>query len=509
MRDTLLPFLAACIATAVLTGCGLESEPAAHDHDAHDHDAHDHSAGHLLFSEHAELFVEFEPLIVGQSTGFASHFTDLGDFKPIESGRVTVRMDQGPHALEDSSNETVQAGIFKTALHSKKEGAYNLTITLETERFTDRFLIEDVQVFKHAYAAEQWAHAQEDGADGDATTFTKEQAWKIDFATERVKREAMNEVIRAGGEVLPSRGDEVVVTAQAGGVVIFDLDHTILGEQIAKGDEMFTIASGGLSEHNLETEFLQAQAIWKQAQAEYERKQALFKAQAVAQAELEESELRFELARSEFENISRNYGAQGKRVTAPATGYLKDVLVSAGEYVEPGDAMAVLAQNKKLTLQADVPQSFYPQLRHISTAHFSIDKGPARAISDVGGKLLSYGKSVSRAEPFIPVRFEIDNRGDVLPGAFLEMFISIEESVGEVLSVPNSALLESYGQYLVFVQVGGEKFERREVEIGVTNGVRTEIRQGLAEGERIVSRGAFQVKMAGMSASVPAHGHVH
>ena len=103
---------------------------------------------------------------------------------------------------------------------------------------------------------------------------------------------------------------------------------------------------------------------------------------------------------------------------APTTGYLKDVLVQSGQFVEAGDALAVLAQNKKITLQADVPQSAYPLLRNITTAYFRLAGSEAKSIDDYNGKLLSYGKSVSREEPFIPVQFELDNRGDLLPGTW-------------------------------------------------------------------------------------------
>jgi RND family efflux transporter MFP subunit len=509
--------------SAALFSCGTPGSPdPPADHDHGDHSNHGHAQHFTVLAEHVELFVEFEPLIVGGSQRFAAHLTDRKTFKPIEQALVTVAMQQGAFSLSDQVDEPVQPGIFAPVLKSKKEGTGALRFIVETAAFTDTITLEDVPVFKHAYAAEQWAHAHESEEDG-ATTFTKEQAWKIDFATAVVERSTMAEVIYAGGEILPSRGDEVVVTAGAGGLVLFDLDHTILGARLEAGVQMFSIAGGNLVEDNLETEFRQAEATYVQAQAQFARTQHLFEAQAVSRAEMEESALSFELARAEFDNLSRDYGADGKRVEAPTTGYLKDVLVQSGQFVEAGDALAVLAQNKKITLQADVPQSAYPLLRNITTAYFRLAGSEAKSIDDYNGKLLSYGKSVSREEPFIPVQFELDNRGDLLPGTFIEVFIEVEvegEGEGEgavgggggggnVLAIPNAALLEQYGTYLVFVQVGGEKFERREVEIGRSNGKRTEIRSGLAQGERIVTRGAYQVKMAGMASSIPAHGHVH
>jgi multidrug efflux pump subunit AcrA (membrane-fusion protein) len=77
------------------------------------------------------------------------------------------------------------------------------------------------------------------------------------------------------------------------------------------------------------------------------------------------------------------------------------------------------------------------------------------------------------------------------------------------LVIPISALLEDYGSYSVIVQVSGESFERRPVKIGKRNGRNVEVLSGLETGEMVVTQGAYQVKMASMSGSTPAHGHEH
>jgi multidrug efflux pump subunit AcrA (membrane-fusion protein) len=73
--------------------------------------------------------------------------------------------------------------------------------------------------------------------------------------------------------------------------------------------------------------------------------------------------------------------------------------------------------------------------------------------------------------------------------------------------IPVNALLEDYGSYSVIVQLSGESFERRAIKIGKRNGENVEILQGLKVGEVVVTTGSYQVKMASMSGSTPAHGH--
>lgn len=91
-------------------------------------------------------------------------------------------------------------------------------------------------------------------------------------------------------------------------------------------------------------------------------------------------------------------------------------------------------------------------------------------------------------------------------------FTPIKLAIGaakESLAIPSSALLEDYGQFSVIVQLSGESFERRNVTIGNRNGDEVEILKGLTAEEVVVSKGAYQVKMASMSGQAPAHGHSH
>ena len=78
------------------------------------------------------------------------------------------------------------------------------------------------------------------------------------------------------------------------------------------------------------------------------------------------------------------------------------------------------------------------------------------------------------------------------------------------MSLPLSALTEEQGVYYVYVQVKGEKeaFLKKEVRTGQDNGERVEILSGLDVGDLVVVKGAYQVKLAASSTSVP-EGHSH
>ena len=78
-----------------------------------------------------------------------------------------------------------------------------------------------------------------------------------------------------------------------------------------------------------------------------------------------------------------------------------------------------------------------------------------------------------------------------------------------VLAVPETAIVDDAGRKVVYVQVEGESFERRLVALGIRSGGWVQVTSGVAKGERVVSRGAYEIKLAASGGAVPEHGHAH
>ncbi|MBK8588870.1 MAG: hypothetical protein IPN77_07035 [Sandaracinaceae bacterium] len=77
------------------------------------------------------------------------------------------------------------------------------------------------------------------------------------------------------------------------------------------------------------------------------------------------------------------------------------------------------------------------------------------------------------------------------------------------LTVPESALVDDNGMFVVFVQIEGEAFERRVVRLGARDSGHVEVLSGVLAGEHVVTIGAWSVKLAASSGAIPAHGHAH
>jgi cobalt-zinc-cadmium efflux system membrane fusion protein len=462
---------------------------------------------YTLYSEKSELFVEFRPLIVGKISGFAAHFTVLGkSFSPLEEGKVTVSLITGENGIRNVADSASSPGIFRLSLEPLKPGKSKLVFDIVTKDFTDQIVINDITVYPDGAAA----LAQQKISDvANDISFLKEQAWNIDFANEPVRRTNFREILKSSGQVLAAPGDETVITANSSGAILFASNKTMIGSTLNVGDHLFTISGGNLAQENPEVYYKETKAKYELAKVEFERAEILVKDKIISQKDYLQSKLEFENMQASFQAVSKNYSASGQKVTSNSTGFLKNLLVSEGQYVEPGTPLAIISKNKKALLQANVSQKYFQKLAAISSANFKIvNDESVFNTEEMNGKVISYGKSTSENASYIPITFEINNIGNIIPGSVAEVFLK-SNTIPDALIIPISALMEELGNFFVFVQTGGETFEKREIKLGGNDGRHVQVLSGLKEGERVVTKGAYAIKLASASGAIPEHGHSH
>jgi multidrug efflux pump subunit AcrA (membrane-fusion protein) len=130
-------------------------------------------------------------------------------------------------------------------------------------------------------------------------------------------------------------------------------------------------------------------------------------------------------------------------------------------------------------------------------------------VDGTNGKLVTVGRVVDPQSRTVPVIFEVTNAAEKLRvGQFAKVGIATGKAQPG-LAVPDSAVLDDGGKPVVYVQVEGESFERRPLTIGVRSLGWAGVREGLAPGERVVTKGAYEIKLTAASGVIPQHGHVH
>lgn len=339
----------------------------------------------------------------------------------------------------------------------------------------------------------------------DEIIFSKAQAAKTEFEVKEIQPKTFYQVIKTTGQVLPAPGDESVVVATNSGTVSFTDNRLAEGSAVKQGQPLFSIASKNLGEGDY---YSKVNAAYQKAKAEFERAGTLVKDKIISQKEYESIRLDYQNAKIAYDAVAGKQSARGVNVTAPIGGYIKNIAVKDGEYVTAGQTLGTVSQNQRLVLRAEVSEKYYKALNTISSANFKTPyDNQVYALSDLKGRLLSIGKTAGENSFFVPVSFEFDNRGDIVPGAFVEIFLE-STPLENVITVPVSALTNEMGIFYVYVQLDEEGYRKQEVKTGASNGKEMQIISGLQPGDRVVTKGAYQVKMASASGAIP-HGHEH
>ena len=360
---------------------------------------------------------------------------------------------------------------------------------------------------EHETAEEHAGHSHESGEakHSDEIIFPKAQAAKTTFEVREIQSASFNQVVKTTGQVLAAPGDEAVIVATSNGIVSFSSNKLTEGTKVQKGQSLFQISSKDIAEGDYYTK---VKATYEAAKASYDRAEALVKDKIISQKEFESTKLEFENAKTAYNAVSNNKTAKGVSVNAPINGHMKNILVKEGEYITVGQPLATVSQNQRLVLRAEVSQRYYNAMQSVKSANFKTPyDNKVYSLEDLNGRLLSFGKTSNENSFFIPVSFEFDNKGEVIPGSFVEVYL-ISSPIENTLSIPVSALTNEIGIYYVYVQIDEEGYRKQEVALGANNGKEVQIIKGLHPGDRVVTQGAYQVKMASASGAIP-HGHSH
>ncbi len=489
----------------LITGCTAKEEKQS---SGHSHD--DVKIQLTTYSENFEVFMVADPFIVNKKTRILAHITSLNDFKPLENGSVTLHLIVKDNEISQTLDNPSGKGLYDFAIVPAKIGKGQIIFDIRTGDVDYQVKVPDFKVFYDAHKAIHAAEEEEELSTVNASTFTKEQSWKIDFATEPVQQSVFGPVIKTTAQVQSAQGDEVLVTSRTNGIIKLSSENILEGKSVSVGQELFSISGSGLADDNSAVRYMEAKNRFDQASMDYERALTLSKDKIVSEKDLLAARSEFENAKVIYESLSENFNAAGENIKSPMNGFVKQLFVQNGQYVEAGQAIVNVSQNRKLVLRAEVQQKYANVLGTIKTANIrTLYDDQSYTLEQLNGKVLSYGRSANDGNYQIPVSLEIDNVGHFVPGSFAEVYLKIQTNEYS-LTVPNSALLEEQGVFFVFVQITPELFEKREVLPGSTDGIRTEILNGITVNERIVSKGAVLIKLSQATGTLDAHsGHVH
>lgn len=356
----------------------------------------------------------------------------------------------------------------------------------------------------HRHAHESAAPAEEHDDHGDEIVIPQERQIAFGLEIDTVALAPFHEIIHTSGQLLSATGDEAAVVAKSAGII--RLEKLSEGSAVGQGARIATISSKELESGD---RLVTVRTEYETARQEFERDTELLKDNIVSRSHYEQSKMAYEQAKSAYEALLKNgSGEDGVVIVSPFSGFVKSLHVAQGTYVEIGQTLATVSQNRKLLLKADVSEKYFGKLALIRDAHFKTAYSDETfRLQDLNGRLIGYGQA-SDGDFYLPVTFELDNRKNLIPGSYAEIFLKTTNAE-DCLSVPVESIVEDQGVHYVFTQHEPDAFMKKIVRIGGSDGTRVQILEGLEAGDAVVVKGAVLVKLASVSNIPAGHGHNH
>lgn len=330
----------------------------------------------------------------------------------------------------------------------------------------------------------------------------------FDYHPTEIKKSSFYETIKTSGEILPAQGDEIVISARHTGIVLFNQKKLFEGSLIEAGQTLFTISGSELLHDNMEAGFIEAKNNFEKEKRNYDRAIELRKDTIISEKEFLEINTTYENAKYAFEIIKKNYVKGGQNVVAPERGYIKEINITEGEFVETGKVLITLSKNKKLVIRADVSQRYFNKLHTIHSANFITPyDGSIYDIKDLNGELISFGKTTGDISFYTPVFFEINNSAKIIPGTYIDVYLKCKK-MENVIILPKQAILEEFGHNYVYAKHLSE-YEKRYIKINGSDGYNVLIKSGLSEKDTVATANVYHLKLKSMSSALPAHTHSH
>ena len=356
--------------------------------------------------------------------------------------------------------------------------------------------------------------------------FIQDTDAQASYLTEAVQRGDIEKNVVATGSI--ESVNTVDVGAQVSGKVT--KLYVTLGQQVKKGDLIADIDSttqiNTLNTRKAELAGYQAQLIARKtaydvAQSNYNRLSKLYSQKATSLDTLNTAKSTLDNAKAEMNVIQENIkqaeievntaetNVGYTKITAPIDGTVISTLVSEGQTVNSnqttptivkiadlskmrikpeiseGDITKVKAgQAVSFTILSDNKKVYQAKIDSVDPATTTISDNSSGSGSSSSGS--SSSSSSSSSAVYYYANIVVDNPDQVLRiGMTTENNIKIAEAKN-VLSVPNMAVQTQHGHTFVNILNGNNQPERREVEIGIQNDYQTEIKSGVAEGEKVI-----------------------
>ncbi len=352
----------------------------------------------------------------------------------------------------------------------------------------------------------------------------KEAQLKFKILTDVARQEQIRRTVVTNGNVMVRPQFKAEVMSPVAGKILAASNRYTVGDLVKEGtvlavveqtlpaQDAATLELNRLQVQNdrtrLESEARQSQKRLDQAVINLQRAERLYTLQAISLKELQQTQLEKQIADDDIKRATKQLEvyqapigviAPTRRfeVRSPVSGVIVSTALTPGEVVETTKVLFLIEDLNRMWIEAQVYEKDLAVVTGSKTASFTLESYPGELFEINGnenGRLVTVGSTVDPQTRTIPVIYEVDNRqGKLKNGMFARVLVISGQSV-DAVTVPKSGVYDDAGRQYIYVFLGGEKFEQREVIVGTETTDRIEIKSGLKADERIVVNGLRQLR---------------
>lgn len=540
-----------CVGVLLAIACGRLENGAA----PAPEEEEEKTAQVTVWGDRLEIFLEHRLLVAGTPTKFITHVTDLLTLEPRRAGPVTfILRQEGQTPIVHEEPAPARDGIYLPELTFPQPGVWMVALRVPLEGTESVVPLPPFTVF----ASRQETKGAPEPVVPDGISFLKEQQWKILTQTQPVTSRPLVERLRLAGGVAVRPGHTAAVTPPIAGHLLPPPGASLpsLGTPVKAGQvlamvqphvagtELLTLVSTQqqilalemeltVKAAEVEADAIRARVALTQAEHTLRRTRALREQNAKSARELEDAEFAQRKAEADLsaaEALRKTYDSAKKQLAerprpvgqgvglpavelkAPITGVVVTVRGTVGEHVDTDAPVCTILNTETVLIEAQLPESDLGRLSSALGATYETTAAPGMFVPILGpgrGRLVFLGTTVDAKTRTLPVVYEVPNpAGHLRIGMALTVYVETAH-VAEALAVPVSALVEEDGKSVAFVQVSGETFQKRDLTLGIQDGAFIQVLSGLSPDERVVTKGAYAIRLASVSTTIPAHGHAH
>ena len=318
-----------------------------------------------------------------------------------------------------------------------------------------------------------------------------------------VSQSDVSDILRVAGQIDFDEQALTRIGASVTGRVI--QINAQLGNEVKKGDTLALINSSELS--NSQLAYLKARSEKEFHRRAVQRAKTLFEADVISAAELQRRESEYEVAsaqtratQDQLRVLGVNLKAMEELATTGAIDSVASVMatikgvvverkVTTGQVVQPADVLFTVADLSRVWAVAQVPEQQVAQVKVGQSVRIEV---PALENEKLIGKLIYVGQTVNPESRTVLVRTELDNTSGRLKPSMLASML-IESTPAKRMVVPITAIVREQDADYVFIEQKPGSFRLKSVRLSSEHNGQRVVLDGLSQGMRIVSDGAFHL----------------